>query len=61
MASTASDLRRSCATVRLPAGAAIKVVQEEFGHAPISTTMDRYAHVLPSSRQGLDWPCYGQV
>jgi len=45
------DLRHTCATLRLAAGVAIKVVQEELGHARISTTMDLYAHVLPSSRQ----------
>ena len=34
-------------------GLAIKVVQEELGHARISTAMDLYAHVMPSSRREL--------
>jgi integrase len=45
------DLRHTCATLRLAAGVSIKVVSEELGHSRISTTMDLYAHVLPSSRQ----------
>jgi integrase len=45
------DLRHTCATLRLAAGVAIKVVQEKLGHARISTTMDLYAHVMPSSKR----------
>jgi integrase len=45
------DLRHSAATLLLSMGVPAKVVQEILGHSTFSTTMDRYAHVLPSMQQ----------
>jgi integrase len=45
------DLRHSCATLQLAAGVQPKVVQENLGHAKVSTTLDLYAHVMPSTRR----------
>jgi integrase len=42
------DLRHTCATIRLLAGEHVKVVSELLGHASVRTTMDLYAHVLPT-------------
>lgn len=42
------DLRHTCATSMLLAGINIKVIQKRLGHSDISTTMNIYAHVLPS-------------
>jgi integrase len=41
------DLRHTCATILLMAGRHPKFVQEMFGHANISITLDTYSHVLP--------------
>jgi integrase len=45
------DLRHSCATILLAAGVPPKVIQEQLGHSQISTTMNIYAHVMPSLRE----------
>lgn len=42
------DLRHTCATSMLLAGINMKVIQKRLGHSDISTTMNIYAHVLPS-------------
>lgn len=42
------DLRHTCATAMLDAGINIKIIQARLGHADISTTMNIYAHALPS-------------
>jgi integrase len=42
------DLRHSAATILLGMNVPGKVVQELLGHSTISTTIDRYSHVLPS-------------
>ncbi len=42
------DLRHTCATAMLKAGVSPKVIQTRLGHADISTTMNIYAHSLPS-------------
>lgn len=44
-------LRHTCATLLIAAGVPAKVVQERLGHKDISTTLDTYAHVLPSMQQ----------
>jgi integrase len=44
------DLRHTCATILLMAGKHPKCVQELFGHASISITLDTYSHVI----EGLD-------
>lgn len=41
------DLRHSAATILLGMNVPGKVVQELLGHSTISTTIDRYSHVLP--------------
>jgi integrase len=43
------DLRHTCATILLMAGKHPKFVQEMFGHANISITLDTYSHVLPQT------------
>jgi integrase len=45
---TFHGLRHTSATLLLLAGVAAKVVSERLGHKRIATTMDIYAHVLPS-------------
>jgi integrase len=40
-------LRHSFATTALTLGTHPKVVQERLGHSTITTTLDRYSHVLP--------------
>ena len=44
-------LRHTCATLLLAAGMPQKVVQERLGHQKIETTLDVYAHVLPSMQR----------
>jgi integrase len=44
------DLRHTCATILLMAGKHPKFVQEMFGHANISITLDTYSHVI----EGMD-------
>ena len=41
------DLRHAAATVMLTLGVQARVVMETLGHSQISTTMDRYSHVIP--------------
>ena len=43
------DLRHLCATIMLLQGVNVKVAQERLGHKDITTTMNIYSHVLPSS------------
>jgi len=43
------DLRHLCASIMLMQGVNVKVAQERLGHADISTTLNIYSHVLPSS------------
>ena len=43
------DLRHLCASIMLKQGVDVKVAQERLGHADISTTLNIYSHVLPSS------------
>ena len=42
------DTRHTHATRMLEQGVHPKVVQERLGHAKITTTIDRYSHVMPS-------------
>lgn len=45
------DLRHTCASLLLGAGVNIKVVSERLGHSNIRTTLDLYAHCLPSMQE----------
>ena len=45
------DLRHTCATLLLQAGQPIHVVSERLGHAKVATTMEIYAHVLPTQQK----------
>ncbi len=45
------DLRHSAATILISMGVNPKVVQELLGHSSIMTTLNTYAHVLPSMQQ----------
>ena len=42
------DLRHTSATAMLSVGVSMKVIQQRMGHSDISTTMNIYAHALPS-------------
>ncbi len=48
------DLLHTCATILLRAGKHPKYVQEMFGHASISITLDTYSHVVEGMDGGLD-------
>ena len=43
----------TCATILLMAGKHPKFVQEMFGHANISITLDTYSHVIEGMDGGL--------
>ena len=45
------DLRHTCATLLLAAGANPKVVSERLGHSGITLTLDTYSHVIPSMQK----------
>ncbi len=47
------DLRHTCATILVQAGMHPKYVQEMFGHANISITLDTYSHVIEGMDGGL--------
>ena len=46
------DLRHTYVTLSLSGGVSAKVVSEQAGHASVNFTLDRYAHVLASEREG---------
>jgi len=45
------DLRHTVATLLLARGVNVKVVSEMLGHASVSITLTRYAHVVPHMQQ----------
>jgi len=45
------DLRHSCASLLLAQGLSPRLIMETLGHSQISTTMNTYAHVMPSLLQ----------
>jgi integrase len=47
------DLRHSCATIELAAGAPLVAVSEQLGHSKPSITLNVYAHSIPSMRQAV--------
>lgn len=47
------DLRHTCASLAIAAGADIKVLQRMLGHASAALTLDRYGHLLPGQAQNV--------
>jgi integrase len=47
------DLRHTCASLLIAAGANPTAVQVPLGHSSISVTMDRYTHLFPSDVEAL--------
>jgi integrase len=47
------DLRHTCASLLIAAGANPKAVQLHLGHSSITVTMDRYTHLFPSDVDDL--------
>lgn len=47
------DLRHTCASMLIAAGAHPKAIQEHLGHADIQTTFNVYGHLLPSAQEAL--------
>ena len=43
------DLRHLCASIMLKQGVDVKVAQQILGHSDVTTTLNIYTHVLPSS------------
>jgi integrase len=41
------DLRHTCASLAISAGANVKVVQRLLGHKTATLTLDRYGHLFP--------------
>ncbi len=44
------DLRHTSATLLLAEGLPVHVVSQRLGHRDIATTLDNYAHVLPTQQ-----------
>ena len=42
------DLRHTCASLLIEQGAHPKEIQARLGHSSITTTLDRYGHLMPS-------------
>ena len=47
------DLRHTCASMAIAAGADVKVLQRMLGHASAALTLDRYGHLMPGQAQGV--------
>lgn len=47
------DLRHTCASLLIAAGAHPKAIQEHLGHRDIQTTFNVYGHLLPSAQEAL--------
>ena len=47
------DLRHTCASLLIAAGAHPKAIQEHLGHKDIQTTFNVYGHLLPSAHEAL--------
>jgi integrase len=46
------DLRHTYAALQTASGENFKFIQQQMGHASISTTMDLYGHLLPEASKG---------
>lgn len=47
------DLRHTYVSFLIAGGIHPRAIQEQAGHASITTTMDRYGHLLPSAGEGV--------
>lgn len=47
------DLRHTYASSMIAIGENIKFLQHQLGHTTITTTMDRYGHLLPEATEGI--------
>jgi hypothetical protein len=47
------DLRHTCASLAIAAGADVKVLQRMLGHASAALTLDRYGHLFPGQAQSV--------
>ena len=58
------DLRHTFASLLINQGENLKYVQQQLGHASITTTVDRYGHLMPDAHVGasqrLDATVFGQ-
>jgi integrase len=45
------DLRHTCASLAIAAGADVKVLQRMLGHSSAALTLDRYGHLLPGQAE----------
>jgi len=46
------DLRHTYAALQIALGEDFKFIQQQMGHASITTTMDLYGHLLPEASEG---------
>jgi integrase len=44
---TPHELRHTCASLAIAAGANVKVLQTLLGHKTVTLTLDRYGHLFP--------------
>jgi len=47
------DLRHTCASLAIAAGADVKVLQRMLGHASAAITPDRYGHLMPGQAESV--------
>jgi integrase len=47
------DLRHTCASLAIAAGADVKVLQRMLGHASAAVTLDRYGHLMPGQSEAV--------
>lgn len=47
------DLRHTCASLAIAAGADVKILQRMLGHASAALTLDRYGHLLPGQAESV--------
>ena len=47
------DLRHTAASLSIHAGASVKAVQSQLGHASATMTLDRYGHLWPDELEVL--------
>jgi integrase len=47
------DLRHTCASLAIAAGADVKVLQRMLGHASAALTLDRYSHLMPGQAESV--------